>query len=188
MQLAALYRRSTQWKVALEMYETALKLIRDIPDLYLEVEVLNHMASTVHEIKDTKQAMEYLKEAMELSQKRSYDVGEAATWSNYGLMYQDMGKKWQAIRHLEKALAVAKKSRRSGSVAAASLKLAKVLVEQERWDKAVPHARLAQQLYAKMGRSEMAATIDALLSDIEKNKGRSIGFFSTDLLRSLGDF
>jgi serine/threonine protein kinase/Tfp pilus assembly protein PilF len=188
MQLASLYRKSTQWKVALEMYETALKIIRGIPDLSLEVEVLNHMASTVHEIKDTNRAMEYLKDALELSQKRNYDVGEAATLSNYGLIYQDMGKKWQAVRYLDKALTVAKKSRRSGSVAAASFKLAKVLVEQERWDKAVPHAQLAQQLYAKMGRNQMAATIGEMLVDIEKNKGRSTGFFSTDLLRSLGDF
>ncbi len=188
IQLAVLYRKSAQWKVAVEVYTTALQIIRNIPDVHLEVDVLNYMASTSLEVKETRQALEYLKEALELSQKQNYDVGEAATLSNYGLLYQDMGKKWQAVRHLEKALTVAKKSRRSSSVASASFKLAKVLVAQEKWDKAIPHARLAQQLYAKMGKTQMAASIAQLLADIEKNKGRSSGFFSTDFLRSLGDF
>ncbi|NJN54679.1 MAG: tetratricopeptide repeat protein [Anaerolineae bacterium] len=74
---------------------------------------------------------------------------------SYGVIYHDMGNKRAAVSNLEKALTTAKKSKRSVSVASASYKLAKVLIEQERWDKAEPHAQLAHQLYTKMGKTQM---------------------------------
>lgn len=187
MQLALLYRKSAQWKLALEAYELGLKLVREHPDVQLEVEFLNHMATISLEVNDTRLAMEHLKDALDLSQKHGYDIGEAATLSNYGLAYHELGKKWQAVRYLEKAVLVAKKARRSNSLASTSYKLAKVLIAQERWDKAEPHARLAKQLYNKMGKEPMVSELHEMLLDIEKNKRRSTGFFSTDFLRPSGN-
>ncbi|MBX3060445.1 MAG: tetratricopeptide repeat protein [Anaerolineae bacterium] len=187
-QLGALYRRSAQWKAALELYEKALELAQRAGNLAIEIELLNHIATTLNETNDSKEALARLKEALDLAKERNYDVGEAATLSNLGLIHQDMGNKRAAISHLEKGLATAKKTKRSANVAAASYKLAKVLVEQERWDKAEPHARLAHQLYGKMGKAQMVETLTEMLADIEKNKGRSASFFgsTTDFLRSAG--
>ncbi|MBE7531148.1 MAG: tetratricopeptide repeat protein [Chloroflexi bacterium] len=187
-QLGALYRRSAQWKAALELYEKALELAQRAGNLAMEIELLNHIATTLNETNDSKEALARLKEALDLARERNYDVGEAATLSNLGLIHQDMGNKRAAISHLERGLATAKKTKRNTNVAAASYKLAKVLVAQERWDKAEPHARLAHQLYSKMNKTQMVEILVQMLDDIEKNKGRSAGFFgsTTDFLRSAG--
>ena len=177
-EIGAIHMKAKQHLSAQNAFQVALDLSRDHNVLSGVNDALNNLGDAARQMKDPKSAMEYYKEAQELARQYNNDAAEATAVSNIGLAYQDMGKKWQATRSLEKGLSLAKKSRRGSSVALASLKLARVLCNQSKWDKAEPHAELALQLYSKMGNEEKVAYLERMLATIEERKDLPSGFLN----------
>lgn len=180
LELAALYRKAKQGGLALDAYKRALALMRESKIEQKEIETLNDLGQTCREMQDLRQAAEYFKEAVELAKDRQDLVAESLVLGNMGLMQQDEDKKRAAVRSLEKSLELARRSRRRSSVAQASFNLAVVLCRQGKWAKAESHAVLARQLFERMTDEVMLNRTTRLLTQIEENKGRSTGFFSTD--------
>lgn len=182
-ELALLFRKLNQVRPALEAYETALTLARSVADFASEAEILAELGDLYRLINDQTQAMEHYKEALDLVQAHELMLQEANVLSGMGMSYQEMGKKRPALRELERGLDVAKKARSSRAVAEVSYRLAIVLCKQKSWDKAKPHAKLAQRLYGRLADTSMAERAETLLTRIEQNKGKSTGFFQ-NLLES----
>ena len=182
-ELGLLFRRLNQVRPALEAFETALSLARSVKDQAGEAEILTELGDLYRLINDQAQAMEHYKEALDLVQANELMLQEANVLSGMGMSYQEMGKKRPALRELERGLEVAKKSRSSRAVAEVSYRLAIVLCKQRSWEKAKPHAKLAQRLYGRLADTSMAERAETLLTRIEQNKGKSTGFFQ-NLLES----
>jgi tetratricopeptide (TPR) repeat protein len=153
--------------------------VRQAHNLPAEVETLDQLGDVFREMGEARQALDYYKEGLAAARNGRHEATQANSLSNIGLAYQDMDKKWQAIRNLEKGLAQAKKSRMSSAVAAASFKLASVLCQQGKWEKAEPHARLAGRLYAKLGDKQLCQRTSEMQTVIQKNKRKTTGFFMT---------
>lgn len=182
-ELALLFRKLNQPRTAVEAYETRLELVRSVEDVAGEAETLAELGDIARVMGDHMQAMGHYKEALELTQAYSLTQQESHILSNMGMGYQEMGKKRQAVRELERSLELAKNSHSSRTVANVSYKLALVYCRQTRWDKAEPHAQLAQKLYGRLSDTTMHERTSSLLNSIQQNKGKSTGFFQ-NLLES----
>ncbi len=177
-EIGVLQMRAKQPLGAQNSFQASLDLAQEHHFLTGVNDALNNLGDVSRQRQEFKSAMEYYKEAQELARQYKNEAAEATAVSNIGLTYQDMGKKWQAIRSLEKGLSLAKKSRRGSSVSAASFKLADVYCQQEKWEKAEPHATLSLQLYKKMGDASKVAYLEKLLTMIDKRKGDNTGFLN----------
>jgi tetratricopeptide (TPR) repeat protein len=182
-QVAQLFRKLNQMRPALEAFETAVTLARSITDYTGEAEILTELGDLYRLINDQTQAMEHYKDALELAQAHELMLQEAQVLSGMGMSYQEGGKKRPALRELERGLEVAKRARSSRAVAEVSYRMAIVLCKQGRWEKAKPHAELAQRLYGRLADTSMEDRAETLLSRIQQNKGKSTGFFQ-NLLES----
>jgi tetratricopeptide (TPR) repeat protein len=182
-ELAQLSRKLNQVRPALEAFETALTLARSVTDYAGEAEILTELGDLYRLINDQTQAMEHYKEALDLVQAHELTLQEASVLSGMGMSYQEMGRKRPALRELERGLEAAKKARSSRVVAEVSYRFAIVLCKQGRWEKAKPHAQLAQRLYGRLADNSMTERAETLLSRIQQNKGKSTGFFQ-NLLES----
>ena len=103
---------------------------------------------------------------------------EAITLGNLGLAYVDQGKKWQATRSCDKALNVARKSKSANTLAWTRYKYALVLFKQGKWNKVVPLAEKAAQLFVRLEDKEMVDRTKTLQHDAEGElrKKRSSSF------------
>lgn len=177
-EIGLIHVKAKQYLKAENAFQVSLDLSRDHNYLSGINEALNNMGDVLRLMKDPKMALEYYKEAQELARQYNNEAAESTAVANMGLAFHDMGKKWQATRTLEKAVGMAKKSRRSSNVASASYKLADIYCRQNKWDKAEPHAQLALQLYQKMGDEDKIVYLQKLMVTIEKKKEGSSGFLN----------
>lgn len=127
--------------------------------------------------------MEVYKQALDLAVAHDLPLQEAGALSGIGMSYHETGKKRPAVKELERGLEAAKKARSSREVANLSYRLALVLCKQGRWEKAEPHAQLAQRVYGRIADNTMEERSAVMLSRIQQNKGKSTGFFQ-NLLES----
>lgn len=182
-ELGQLYRKLNQVRPAVEAYETGLALVRSVEDRVIETEMLTELGDLLQAAGDHTQAMEYYKESLEMAQTHELTLQEAKVLSSMGLSYHEMGKKRPALRELEHSLEMAKKARSYRAVADVSYRLAVVLCKYGRWDKAEPHAQMAQRLFGRLTDTTMAERAATLLDRIQNKKGKSTGFFQ-NLLES----
>ena len=176
-ELGHLYRKLNQGRTAADAYETCLTLVRSIENYGEEAAVLTDLGDLWRGIGDHTQAMEIYKQALDLAVAHDLPLQEAGALSGMGMSYHETGKKRPAIKELERGLEAAKKARSSREVANLSYRLALVLCKQGRWDKAEPHAQLAQRVYGRISDNTMEERSAAMLSRIQQNKGKSTGFF-----------
>ena len=94
---------------------------------------------------------------------------EAIACSNIGMIYQEQGKTWRAIRQLEKGVALARKAKDKAYLALTSYKIALVFCKQDRWDKATPHAKRAGKIFKQMEDNDMVERIKKMLIRIDEH-------------------
>lgn len=182
-ELGHLFRKLNQVRPAVDAYETCLALVRSVENRAEEAGTLTDLGDLWRAVGDHAQAMEFYKQALDLAGAHHLALQEAGALSGMGMSYYETGKKRQAARELEKGLDAAKKARSSREVANLSYRLALVLCKQGRWDKAEPHAQLAQRVYGRIADTAMEERSAAMLDRIQQNKGKSTGFFQ-NLLES----
>lgn len=182
-ELGLLFRKLNQARSAFDAFETRLTLVRLQEDRAKVAETLTDLGDLSRATGDFTQALVYFKEALELAQTHAFAKQEANVLSSMGMGYYEIDKKRQAVRELERSLEAAKRARSSRLVADVSYRLAVVLCKLNRWDKAEPHAQLAQRLYGRLADTQKEARTSKMLSRIEQNKGKSTGFFQ-NLLES----
>ncbi len=178
-ELAQLFRKLNQVRLAVEAYETRLALARSVENRADEAETLTELGDLSRAMGEHAQAMLLYKEALDLAQEHGLALQEAGAFGSIGMSYLDAGKKRQAAKEFERGLEAAKKARSSREVAKMSYMLALVLCRQNRWERAEPHAQLAQRLYGRIDDTIMEDRATNMLNRIQQNKGKSTGFFQS---------
>ncbi len=182
-EIAAINVKVKLYSAAIEAYNSLLTLARERENIPAQIETRANLGQVYGLMGDATQSIKSYKEALGLARSHKHLVGEANTLGQMGVTYQELGKKRQAISNLEKSVEIAKKSKRGSSVAANSFKLAQVLCQQGKWQKARPHAELALKLYTRFGDKKMQKRCEKMLHRIEKNKGKTTGLFNIPNLR-----
>jgi len=89
---------------ALNYFELALPLQRQMGDQDHEATTLNNMGLALIELKETARACAHFEQALALSQQLSDTAGEAASLNNLGTLYDEAGESDKALRYYEQSL------------------------------------------------------------------------------------
>ena len=89
---------------ALEFYNQALPLRREVGDKAGEATTLNNIGGVYDDLGDKDQALELFNQALPLRREVGDKAGEASTLTNIGGVYDDLGDKDQALELFNQAL------------------------------------------------------------------------------------
>jgi tetratricopeptide (TPR) repeat protein len=89
---------------AINYYEQALALSRQVGDKAGEATTLNNIGGVYNALGEKQQALAYYEQALALWRQVGDKAGEAATLNNIGRVYDDLGEKQQALAYYEQAL------------------------------------------------------------------------------------
>jgi tetratricopeptide (TPR) repeat protein len=104
--LGRAYYHLGQVKRAIEFYEEALVIARQIGDRWREGIVLGSLGSAYHNLGQYEQAIKLHEEALAIARETSDRWRESAWLGDLGLSYRDLGQFEQAIKLYEEALAI----------------------------------------------------------------------------------
>ncbi len=184
--LGGLYHKLKQYRLSEKAYGDFLVFVRENNNQTAECDALNKLGDVVLDRGDVRQAEQHYKDALKIAQERKDVLAEAITTSNLAtvnfIVANNSGSltgRWQATRLGEKALALAQKSGDENGIAGVSYKLALLFYNQERWDKAGPHAKTAEELFVRLNNGEMTERARRLSGEIDRKnlKKRGTGFF-----------
>jgi tetratricopeptide (TPR) repeat protein len=178
IRLGDLLDRTKQLKPAIKMFELYLAKAREMELPAAIGRGLNRLGDMSRLRLELEQAVDLYKEALDLAQAQEDTTAELTALANLGVAYTDQGKKWQAIRNADKALALARSTKSGKNLAWTYYKYALILFKQEKWVKVFPYAEKAADLFERLGNEEMLEKSEALRkeAETEQRKKRSSGF------------
>src|SRR5579883_971350 len=106
--LAGVYGAIGQPKRALELYEQALPLRREVGDRAGEATTLNNLGMVYRAIGQPKRALELYEQALPLTREVGDRAGEVATLINLAYMFQGMQKYDAALEAFEQSITIAR--------------------------------------------------------------------------------
>ena len=96
----------SQFEVALQSWQQALQIYREIKNRYGEGNALGNIGIAYASMSKYTQAIEYLEEWLSISRKIKELTGEGASLVNLGLVYSYLGKYTEAIEFYEQSLVI----------------------------------------------------------------------------------
>jgi tetratricopeptide (TPR) repeat protein len=102
--LGSVYSALGEKRQALDYYELALPLQRQVGDKGGEATTLNNIGSVYDALGEKRQALDYYELALPLQRQVGDKGGEATTLNNIGSVYDALGEKRQALDYYELAL------------------------------------------------------------------------------------
>ena len=93
---------------AIEYYEKALKISKEIDDRRGEGNRLGNLGNAYSDLGEPRKAIEYYEQALKIAKEIGNKRGEGAELGNLGNAYSDLGDPRKAIEYYEQALKVAK--------------------------------------------------------------------------------
>jgi tetratricopeptide (TPR) repeat protein len=117
---------------AIELYEQALVIAREIGDPRGEAANLNNLGMAYADLEQTKQAIEFYEKALAIAREIGSRQDEGANLGNMGLAYTDLGQVERAIEYLQQALQIDREinSRRGEGIRLSNLGVAYKELEQ----------------------------------------------------------
>jgi tetratricopeptide (TPR) repeat protein len=154
------------YPAAMQAYEEELALHRAIdPDSEDVARAINDLAAVKQQAGDWDAAETDYREALRLAQKASDRQGVATYTVNLAELALDRADWLAAERLAREALPLAQALGRLQLVASNHHYLAKALLQQQRADDALPHARDAVAIFSKLPRCPDLAEAQAMLAD-----------------------
>jgi CHAT domain-containing protein len=96
----------SNYRSAIDYYNKALQLARNVPDRQLEVDILNHISNAYLETANVKKALPYCRQAQEISGQIGYQRGAAEALNYLGLANSISGDVLRAQENFNQALAI----------------------------------------------------------------------------------
>jgi CHAT domain-containing protein len=96
----------SQWREALESWEAALTLYRELENRAGEANTLGNIGIIYDNLGDYPQALNYYEQSLALQQELGNHLGEANSLLNIGLVNQNLGDYLQALDYYEQSLAL----------------------------------------------------------------------------------
>jgi CHAT domain-containing protein/Tfp pilus assembly protein PilF len=104
--LGVVYTELGQYFQALEFYQKALAIQREIGDKLGEGTTLNSIGSVYYEQGKTSQALEFYQQALTVHRVAQDRSREGTTLNNIGLIYDQLGQPYRGLKPLLQALAI----------------------------------------------------------------------------------
>ncbi|MBE9137733.1 CHAT domain-containing protein [Nodosilinea sp. LEGE 07088] len=153
----------SQFREALQSFEQALAIYREIGDRQGEAAALGRLGNPYHYLGQYERAIDVLQQALVISQEIDYGRGEAAALGNLGNLYASLGQYERAIDVLQQALTIAREmgNRRGEAAALSSLGLVHASLGQH--ERAIDLHQQALAIFHEIGdRRDEAAALNNL--------------------------
>ncbi|MGZ4971319.1 MAG: tetratricopeptide repeat protein [Limisphaerales bacterium] len=95
--------------LALEFYEKALPVCREVGDQACEAATLNNIGAVYNNLGERWLALEFCEKALQICREVGDPAGEATTLNNIGLFYDNLGDRRQALKFFKEALPIRRK-------------------------------------------------------------------------------
>ncbi len=102
------YKNLGQYAKALEQYQLALAIQREIADRRGTVTSLNNVAIVYNSLGQYPKALDYLQQALAIDHELKDRPGERSDLTNLGLVYNNLGQYAKALDYLQKAAAISR--------------------------------------------------------------------------------
>jgi len=107
-QLGVAYYSLGQYQTAIEHYQQALTIAREIGDSRNEGTWLGNLGTTYTALGQPQAAIDHYQQALTIAKKISNRLDEGAWLGNLGFVYADLGQYQTAIEHYQQALTIAR--------------------------------------------------------------------------------
>jgi tetratricopeptide (TPR) repeat protein len=94
------------WQAALDYYQRALPVYREVGDRAGEATTLNNIGGVHNDWGDGQTALVYYERALPISREVGDRAGEAVTRYNMAIVYRDTGRLMEAVAELEVVMAL----------------------------------------------------------------------------------
>ena len=101
--------QQSQFREALETFQSVLVIVRAIGERQGEGAALDYMGEVYRNLGQYPKALEYYQQALAIRQKIGHKAGEGTTLSNIGSVNYNLGQYPKALEYYQQALAIAKK-------------------------------------------------------------------------------
>ncbi|PZO57851.1 MAG: Fis family transcriptional regulator [Phormidesmis priestleyi] len=98
--------RTSQYRTALEAWQSALKIYRELGDRRREAGLLSNLGSAYWSLGDYQQAIDLHHRSLSIARQISYRRGEAASLSNLGNTYYSLGNYQQAADFHQQSIVI----------------------------------------------------------------------------------
>jgi len=182
----------SNYKKAIEYYEKALEIAREIGNKLGEGTALGNLGLVYGGLGKIKKAMEYYEKALEIAREIGNKLGEGAALANLGLIYGDLGEVKRAIEYYEKALEIAREiGNKSGEGTALGnlglvyRDLGEVKKAMEYYEKAL---EIAQEIGNELGEGAALANLGLAYGDLGEVK-KAIEYYkkALEIARDIGN-
>lgn len=102
------YSQLGEWRKAINYYEQALQIEREMGNKCGEGYILANLGSTYTDLGEIRKAINYNEQALEIAREVEDIYGESVTLRNLGSAYDHLGKSRKAIEYYEQSLKIAR--------------------------------------------------------------------------------
>ncbi|MBD2206959.1 tetratricopeptide repeat protein [Calothrix sp. FACHB-1219] len=100
--------RQGKYKEALELFEKALVISREISDKEIESRILSNIGSVYDNLGEYKQALDYYQQALTIARQIDDKFGEGRILDNIGQVYDNLGEYQKALDYYQQALTISR--------------------------------------------------------------------------------
>jgi len=158
---------------ALQCYEKALGIWREIGNRGGEGTTLNGLGSVYKVLGKKAEALKYYEEALSIRREVGDRIREGETLSNLGVVYHYLGKKPEALSYYEQALSIRREVGDRYGEGITLWNIGVLYYEQVRYDVALACFLLARSIFEEVqspDRGKVQRWIDALRQAVGQNK------------------
>lgn len=167
--LGVVYNELGQYSIALNLYEQALAIRKEIGDKVEEGNTLNNIGIVYNQLGQNSQALKYYQQALAVKREASDKAGEGTTLNNIGLVYDELGQHSQALESLNQSLAIFRQLGDQASVGNTLDSMGTVYTSLKQYPQALEYYQQALGLLRKVGnRAGERTTLSNIGSLLEK--------------------
>jgi tetratricopeptide (TPR) repeat protein len=190
--LGIYHRRQGLWADYLSLAERGLESARANGNRKLEGTLLNNIGSVYHSLGQPTKAINYLNQALSISEEISNQVGVGEIYNNIGNVYHSLGQLEKALNYYNRALSVLKRMGKEKLVAATFNNIGSVYQNLGQLRMALHYYNLALPIMEKMDDQASVATALGNIGSIYHSLGqqeKSLDYFNRALAiqKEVGD-
>lgn len=171
--IGGVYENLGQYQQALDYYQQALAIRRDIGDREGEGASLNSIGGGYSSLGQYQQALNYYQQALVIFQNLGHRAGEGTTLNNIGIVYQYLGQYQQALDYHQQSLAIKQEIGNREGEGASLDSIGRIYHNLGQGRPALEFYQqalvIAQEIGNRAGQAAILNNIGAILSDIGVN-------------------
>jgi tetratricopeptide (TPR) repeat protein len=145
------YNAFSQKQKALEYYEKALSIFREVGDRSGEATVLNNIGGIYDDLGQKQKALGYYEKALPILREVRNRSVEASTLNNIGMVYSSLGQKQKGLEYYEEALRISREVGDQSGEAAMMDNIGKVYSDLGQMQKALEYYEKALPIFHEVG-------------------------------------